>query len=79
MAWQHWLPIPDDVASAVVAKGEVMHCAGSFMVDEPMLAPFMGHREGEMESVEGMPISLTRSLLLEAAKALRAGGPSSMA
>ncbi len=70
VAWQHWLPIPDDVADAVIAKGDVMRCAGSFMVDEPLLEPFQGERVGEMESVEGMPISLTRSLLLKAAEAM---------
>ena len=71
VAWQHWLPIPDDVADAVVAKGDIMGCAGSFMVDEPLLEPFQGRREGEIESVEGMPISLTRDLLLKAAEAMR--------
>lgn len=67
VARQFFRPIPDDVADAVIAKGDVLGCAGSFAVEEPLLAPFLAEREGEMESVEGMPIALTRRLLLEAA------------
>lgn len=67
VAKQWFESIPDGVALAVIAKGDVMGCAGSFVVEEPLLAPFIGKREGEMESVEGMPIALTTRLLLEAA------------
>mmetsp|Transcript_23177 Transcript_23177/g.64361 ORF Transcript_23177/g.64361 Transcript_23177/m.64361 type:complete len:275 (+) Transcript_23177:85-909(+) len=71
VAWQYFHQLPDDVANAVIAKGEVMHCAGSFMVDEPMLHPFLAERKGEVESVEGMPIALTTELLLKAASFLQ--------
>jgi septum formation protein len=43
-----------------------MYCAGSFVVEDPLLQPFLGKREGELESVQGMPIALTNKLLEEA-------------
>mmetsp|Transcript_6198 Transcript_6198/g.14896 ORF Transcript_6198/g.14896 Transcript_6198/m.14896 type:complete len:208 (-) Transcript_6198:46-669(-) len=70
VAKQYFHPVPQHVAESVVAKGQVLQCAGSFAVEEPLLQPFLGEREGEFESVQGMPIELTRTLLLEAARSL---------
>lgn len=66
-ALQYFKPIPDRVADVLIAKGDVMSCAGSFVVEDPLLQPYLGKREGDLETVQGMPKQLTRSLLLQAA------------
>jgi predicted house-cleaning NTP pyrophosphatase (Maf/HAM1 superfamily) len=65
--------VPDAVADALIAKGEVCNCAGSFVAEDPLLAPYLGKREGELESVQGMPVGLTRRLLQEVAAAAAIG------
>lgn len=66
VAVQHFKPVPDDVADALIAKGDVMYCAGSFVAEDELLQPFLGERIGEIESVQGMPIALTCKLLHQA-------------
>lgn len=66
IAIQHFERIPDSVADALIAKGDIMYCAGSFVAEDTLLQPFLGKRTGEIESVQGMPIALTRELLREA-------------
>jgi len=68
---QYFKKIPDRVVDALIAKGDIMHCAGSFVVEDPLLAPYLGERIGELESVQGMPKSLSRKLILEASAAFR--------
>ena len=63
-------PDPDAVADALIARGEIMSCAGSFVVEDPDLKPYLGEREGELSSVQGLPAQLTRELL-ERANAAR--------
>lgn len=71
VAFQYFKPVPDKVADALIAKGDVMYCAGSFVVEDPLLAPYLSERVGEIESVQGMPKELTRKLVLDAAQELR--------
>ena len=33
------------------------------MVDEPLLEPYLDRREGELDSIIGLPITLTKSLI----------------
>lgn len=68
VATQHFKPVPDRVAELLIAKGDVMYCAGSFVVEDALLQPYLGRREGDLETVQGMPKQLTRQLLVEAAK-----------
>lgn len=70
-ALQYFKKIPERVADALIAKGDIMHCAGSFVVEDPLLANYLGERVGELESVQGMPKNLTRELVIEAGKALK--------
>jgi septum formation protein len=66
IAIQHFERVPDGVADALIAKRDIMYCAGSFVAEDTLLQPFLGKRTGEIESVQGMPIALTRELLREA-------------
>jgi septum formation protein len=71
VALQYFKPVPDRVADALIAKGDIMHCAGSFVVEDPLMIPYLEKRVGEVESVQGMPRGTTRRLLLEASVALK--------
>ena len=70
-ALQYFKKVPDRIADALVAKGDILYCAGSFVVEDPLLVPYLGERVGELESVQGMPRSLTQKLLMEASRSLR--------
>ncbi|KAI9187602.1 hypothetical protein H9P43_001992 [Blastocladiella emersonii ATCC 22665] len=63
---QHWRAIPEHVMDAVIAKGEIMHCAGGFMIDDELLQPYLAERIGDEDTIIGMPLQCTRELLEEA-------------
>ena len=65
IASQAFLPIPREVVTAVLAKGDVLTCAGGFMIDEPLLEPYLGKRVGTAESIMGLPVHLLPGLLRE--------------
>ncbi|KAJ3050109.1 hypothetical protein HK097_008914 [Rhizophlyctis rosea] len=67
VARQHFHPIPDNIISQLIAKGDVMYCCGGFMIDDPLLFPYLAQREGDEDSIIGMPIKLLLRLLNEAA------------
>jgi len=69
-AEQHFTAMPEQVCEALVAKGDVMQSAGSFVVEDPDVAPYLGERRGELSSIRGLPGKLTRRLLVEAMEAL---------
>jgi septum formation protein len=50
VARQHFMDIPDDVINALIAKGDVLHSAGGFTVEDPLLAPYLGERQGTEDS-----------------------------
>eukprot|EP00039_Didymoeca_costata_P002687 m.61911 g.61911 ORF g.61911 m.61911 type:complete len:222 (-) comp11464_c0_seq1:49-714(-) len=62
---QYFECVPDDVVQKLIDKGDVMYCAGGFTVEDPLLEPYLGKREGEIEAIQGMPIQLTKQLILE--------------
>ena len=66
IAKQWFKPVPAEVLDALIAKGDVMHCCGGFMVDDPLLAPYLDRREGDEDSIIGMPLTLTLKLLEQA-------------
>lgn len=50
IARQYFDPIPEDVIDALIAKGDVLYSAGGFTVEDPLLAPYLGTREGTEDS-----------------------------
>ena len=70
IAVQHFKNVPDDVAYSLIAKADIMHCAGSFVVEDPLMLPFLGERKGAIDSIQGMPVVLTNELLEKACKDL---------
>lgn len=56
-------PVPDDVAEAIIAKGEVYTCAGGLNISEPLLRPYLRGLRGDIDSVIGLPKKLTQRLI----------------
>lgn len=50
VAKQHFDPIPETVIDALIDKGDVLYSAGGFTVEDPLLAPFLGKRDGTEDS-----------------------------
>lgn len=67
IAKQNFHPISEHVISELIAKGDVLHSAGGFTVEDPLLAPYLGAREGTEDSIMGLPIALLSALLNTAA------------
>lgn len=65
-AVQHFLPLPDDKIDELIAQGDVLKCAGGFTIEH--MEGFLGERQGEMETITGLPKTLTQSLLTQAAE-----------
>ena len=57
--------IPKAVQEIVVAKGETLQCCGGFVIEDSDLSPFIKSIDGDIDSVQGMPINLTKKLLAE--------------
>ncbi len=72
-ARQFFKEIPESVVEALIKQGDCMHSAGGVIVEDKLLSPFLGRREGELESIQGLPVSCVRRLLNDAA---RKGGQS---
>lgn len=50
------------MVTALLAKGDVFHCCGGFLIDDPLLEPYLDRREGDADSIMGLPMVLTKSL-----------------
>lgn len=60
----HFGDIPDPIIEELVAKGDIMHCAGGLMVEHPLLQPYIT-LQGEQECATGLSIDLLKSLWTE--------------
>lgn len=65
VAKQWFKPSLKSVVDALIAKGDVFGCAGGFLVDDDLVTPHLDKREGDEDSIIGMPIQLTRRLIRE--------------
>lgn len=68
IATQHLRKIPEEVIESLIAKGEVLHCAGGITVEDELLQPFLAERAGSLESIMGLPVQLVGRLLEQAAQ-----------
>lgn len=66
VATQHFRALPERVIDALVAKGDVLHCAGGFAAEDELMRPYLARRDGDLDSVMGLPVRLVRRLLAEA-------------
>ncbi|KAI8902153.1 inosine triphosphate pyrophosphatase-like protein [Globomyces pollinis-pini] len=63
IAKQFFHEIPNDIIDALIAKGDVMHSCGGFVVEDELLIPYLGEREGDEDSIRGMPLKLLSNLI----------------
>jgi septum formation protein len=58
-AKQYFTDVPEAVIDELIAKGDVLHSAGGFTVEDPLLAPYLGRREGTEESSKSAYLMLS--------------------
>lgn len=68
-ARQWFREFPEEVVEGLVREGECMKAAGGVIVEHALLRQYVGRREGELESIQGMPVEATRGLLEKAVRA----------
>ena len=59
-------PMPSDVIEQLIADGDTYTRAGGFSVEDPRLQDYVKAMQGEVESIIGLPRTLTERLLKEA-------------
>ena len=59
--------IPEKVIDELIRKGNILNCAGSTEIEDPLLRKYVDHIEGAPDSVAGLPKELVKKLI-EAAK-----------
>lgn len=57
--------IPQSVIEKLIQDGSIMRAAGGFIVEHPLLAPFVDHIEGTLDSITGLPLQKTQKLIKE--------------
>ena len=58
-------PIPENVIDELIIDGKIMTGAGGYIIEHPLLEPFIDHVDGEVDSVMGMPVKLMAKLMNE--------------
>ncbi|KAJ3276383.1 hypothetical protein HDV01_005006 [Terramyces sp. JEL0728] len=58
VAKQYFHRIPSDVIAQAIKEGNVMKSAGGFLIDDPLFTPYLKSREGEEDSIIGLPLDL---------------------
>ena len=64
VATQYWSKIPLSSMQEAIKQGDVMHCAGGFMIDSPIFEPYLDKREGDASTIIGFSIPLFKKLLV---------------
>jgi septum formation protein len=57
--------IPRDVIDRLIGSGEILHHAGAFSLEDPLLDGYVLRVDGEPESIMGLPMKMTGRLLEE--------------
>ncbi len=64
----YFKPIPEDIISASIADGRVMHCSGAMRCEDEPLSLYVERFEGTKDSTSGMPLVLLKRLIDEVSK-----------
>lgn len=68
IARQYLRPLDDITIDKLIEKGDVLHTSGAFMIDDPLIEPFLDKREGDVDSIIGMPVNLFKKLVIDVTK-----------
>jgi len=66
IARQYFGQISGAVVEKAIQAGRILSCAGGFQIDDPLFQPYLLRREGDEDSIIGLPMNLVRRLLSEA-------------
>ncbi len=59
----YFKPIPQAVIDELIKERKVMHAAGGFIIEHPLLKPYVERIEGDPDSVTGLPLKLVEELM----------------
>lgn len=62
--WFH--PIPENMIEQIANQEYVVTCAGGFSLDDLLLKKYIANIEGAPDSIIGLPMELTKQLIIEA-------------
>jgi septum formation protein len=64
----YFKPFPGEGIETILKNQavDILNRAGSFAIEHPLFMPFVKSREGEMESIMGLPKALTKKLIQKA-------------
>lgn len=57
--------IPEEIISKLIGEGNILHAAGGFIVENPLLSEYVKRIDGEVSRVTGLPLTLTKKLIQE--------------
>jgi len=55
--------IPINIIDDLINEGKVMNAAGGFIIEHPLLLPYIKQTEGDIKSITGLPLKLTEELI----------------
>ena len=55
--------IPDEVIEKLIAQGRILKTAGACIAEDPLLNPHIRELHGDLDSITGLPMRLTKELL----------------
>lgn len=61
----YWQRIPEALVAQTVAKGEVMHAAGGFTIEDPLLYKLVDRIDGGIDSVLGLSVTALHRCMSE--------------
>jgi len=58
-------PVPKAITEAYIQKGNIFHCAGGFQIEgeKEGLNPYVRSIEGNIDSIQGLPMTLVKQLI----------------
>lgn len=56
-------PLPDSMVDKLVEEGKIFHAAGGFIVEHPLVEPYVERIDGDINSVTGLPLEVTLKLI----------------
>lgn len=65
---QYFKPINEETIERLIKQGDVMYSAGGFVIEQ--MEECLEKREGEKETIEGLPVTVTEELIAMARKDL---------
>ncbi len=58
-------PMPEAIVDQLLSEGRVLQAAGGFVVEHPLVQPYVNRIEGDINSVTGLPLEVTLRLIEE--------------